>query len=76
MNDNDLDDRLKLVGARIRELRKQAGYTSYENFAQAHELDRKHYWRTEKGTNLSLTTLLKILDIHKISLEEFFKGIN
>jgi hypothetical protein len=30
----------------------------------------------EKGTNFTIRTLLRILDAHKITLEEFFKGID
>jgi hypothetical protein len=29
----------------------------------------------ERGANITLASLLKVLDIHKLSLEEFFIGL-
>ena len=37
------------IGVRIRELRIQAGYTSYENFAFEHDLSARYYWGGKKG---------------------------
>ncbi|WP_103069169.1 helix-turn-helix domain-containing protein [Aquimarina sediminis] len=67
--------RIKLIGERVKELRINSGYTSYETFAVDKGLDRKHYWRLEKGSNFTLSTLIRICDIHNISLKEFFKDI-
>ena len=70
------DKRIGLVSAKIKSLRLQAGYTSAQRFAYDKELDRVQYWRVESGTtNITLKTLLKILDIHNISLGDFFSGI-
>lgn len=63
------------IGARIRELRKQAGFTSYETFAYTHNIEKKQVWRLEKGYNFTMKTLDEILKIHKTSLEEFFRGM-
>jgi len=68
--------KIKRIGDRIKELRIQKGYTSYETFAFEFDLPRVQYGRLEKGAaNFHIASLLRILDIHKISLEEFFKGI-
>ncbi len=64
---------LKIVGEKLKELRIKKGFTSYEEFAWSHDLDRKQYWRMENGANMTLKSLLKILSIHQISFEEFFK---
>lgn len=65
---------LKEIGERIRELRIKAGYSSYESFAIENDLSRMQYWRMENGqSNMTLKTLKKILDIHKITLEEFIR---
>ncbi len=69
------EKRLIKIGERLRELRKQAGYKSYENFAFDNELNRVQYGRMEKGANMTMASLLKVFEIHKISMEEFFKGI-
>ena len=69
------EKRLLKVGDRLRELRKSAGFKSYENFAFEHELNRVQYGRMERGANITLASLLRVLDVHKMSLEEFFKGL-
>lgn len=69
------DVKLLEVGAKLKELRVAKGYTSYETFAFDHELNRVQYWRMEKGQNFTLKSLLKVLEIHNISMEEFFKNL-
>jgi hypothetical protein len=69
------EKRLLKIGERLRALRKQAGYKSYENFAFDHELNRVQYGRMEKGANITIVSLLKVLDVHKLTLEDFFKGL-
>lgn len=68
------DPRIKAIAARLKELRRLKGYTSYETFAFDHDLPRMQYWRMEKGVNFTMESLLKILDAHGIGLEEFFGG--
>jgi hypothetical protein len=60
---------------KIKSLRIGAGYKSYEVFALDNDLDRKQYWRAENGANLTLKSLIKILNIHKISISEFYREI-
>lgn len=67
--------RIEAIAKRIKELRVKSGYTSYETFATDHDMPRKNYWRIESGHNFTIDTLLRITDIHGITLEEFFKGI-
>lgn len=67
------DDILIKIGARLRELRKERGYSSYETFAFDHDLPRMHYWRIEKGkANVTIKTLERILKIHEMSFHDFF----
>ncbi len=70
------DGRIKNIGAHIKTLRIQKGYTSAEIFAYEHDLNRISYWRMERGCNITMNSLLRILDIHKITLSEFFKDID
>jgi hypothetical protein len=67
--------RISQVAAKIKSLRIEKGYTSYEVFAWENDLPRMQYWRMEKGTNFSFTSLLKILDVHRITLKDFFDDI-
>lgn len=71
-NEN-IDPRIRQVAERIKQLRLTAGYTSHESFAWDKGINRVQYWRIEKGSNITLQTLLKICDIHGITLGEFFK---
>lgn len=64
---------LKAIGNRLKQIRIQKGYPSYEAFALDHDLGRMQYWRLEKGeANLTMKTLLKVLAIHEMTLQEFF----
>lgn len=71
----DTDPRILKIANKIKELRIKKGYTSHELFAWDNNLNRVQYWRIEKGSNITLKTLLMVLDIHKISLADFFKDI-
>ncbi len=71
-NNKEIDKRIIQIASKLTLLRKMNGYTSYEIFALDNEIDRKQYWRMENGINFTINSLLKILDIHKITLEGFF----
>ena len=72
-NTKEYDLIISKIGLKLKKLRIEKGFTSYENFAYQNDIPRIQYWRMEKGTNFTIKNLLKILEIHKISLEEFFK---
>ncbi|MEI8272510.1 MAG: hypothetical protein WCG08_07795 [Paludibacter sp.] len=72
----ELDKKIGIIANKIKDLRIQKGYSSHESFAWDNNLNRVQYWRIEKGKNITLKTLLNVLDIHKISLSEFFKDID
>lgn len=64
---------LVAVGERLAELRVKKGYTTIKEFVQDYDLPEIQYWRIEKGkANITLKSLTKILDIHKLSLTDFF----
>lgn len=63
---------LEKLGSRLRELRKARGYTNYEQFAFDHGLPRAQYGRYEKGQDLRLSSLVKVLNAMDVSLTEFF----
>ena len=66
------DPRLKQIAQKLKQLRLDKGYSSYESFAFDHDLPRVGYGRHEKGSNLTVTSLLRLLDIHQVSLADFF----
>ena len=67
--------RVKQIGEKLKKLRIKAKYVSAEIFAYDHELNRVQYWRMEKGANFTMNSLIAVLDIHKITLEDFFDGL-
>ena len=69
---NSYDKTSKEIGKKLKAIRIAKGYTSYENFALENDIDRKQYWRIENGQNLTLKSLIKILDIYGLSLKKFF----
>lgn len=68
-----LDHRITQIAEKLREMRRYAGYKSLEKFAFDHDIPRIQYWRMENGTNFTMTTFLKVLDAHEISLLDFFQ---
>lgn len=77
MKGESFDTLLKVIGYRLTELRKRKGYSSHENFAWDHDLPRAQYWRLEKGkANFTIKTLIKVLAIHNLTIEEFFRVHN
>jgi hypothetical protein len=75
-NDQHFNDIIKQVGNRIKELRILSGYKSYEVFAWENELSRIQYWKMEQGTNCTLKSLNKILQIHTITFQDFFNSLD
>lgn len=71
-----LDDQQKTykkIGNRLKEIRKQKGYTAALDFAYEHDLPPAQYARYEAGSNMKVGSLLKVLDALDISPAEFFK---
>ncbi len=67
-----INQQLENLGKRLRDLRREKGYTNYEQFAFDHELPRAQYGRYEKGQDIRFSSLLKVLKAMNISLKEFF----
>jgi len=67
---------LERIGSRLTDLRKEKGYSSHEDFAYDYDLPRVQYWRIEKGkANLTIRSLYRIVSIHKLTIEEFFRQL-
>ena len=61
------------IGERLKKLRVEKGYSNQESFAYVSDTPRAQYGRYEKGTNLTILSLFKILKHHNITFEEFFQ---
>lgn len=67
---------LAAIGEKLKQLRKAGGYRSFESFAFDNNISSRYYWGAEKGRNLSLKYLLKILRIHNVTLRDFFSDLD
>lgn len=70
------DSRLAEIGNRVRALRKANTDLSAEDFANEKGFDRVQYSRNENGANITMKTLLKVVDAHNITLKEFFSDLD
>ena len=69
----DKESIIKKIGERMKEIRKAKGHGNYETFAYENNIPRAQYGRYERGSDLKVSNLLKVLDGLDVSLEEFFK---
>ena len=63
---------IKRIGARLKELRLEKGHSSYEVFAFENEIDRSQYGKYERGADMRISSLVKVLRALDVSIEEFF----
>jgi DNA-binding Xre family transcriptional regulator len=63
------------IAKRIKELRVKKGYSSYEVFAYENGISRSQFGKYEKGENMRIESLLKVIKALGVTPEEFFKGI-
>jgi transcriptional regulator with XRE-family HTH domain len=70
-----LEDDVKKLAARIKELRIEKGYTSYEYFAYDNNISPSQFGRYERGTDIRYRSLLKVIRALGVTPVEFFKGI-
>lgn len=61
------------LGDTLAELRVKKGYETLKEFTLRYDLPQIQYWRIEKGkANITLKTLVKVLAIHNLTLNDFF----
>jgi transcriptional regulator with XRE-family HTH domain len=71
------EEQLSRLGQRIKALRIEKGYSSYEYFAYEHGFSRAQYGRYEQGQDLRFSTLVRIVNAFGITFQDFFKeGFN
>jgi hypothetical protein len=68
------DPRTKKVGTRLRKLRIEKGYGSYDALAYEIDIHRTQVGKYEAGNDMLLSSFFKMLDGLKITPEEFFKN--
>ncbi|MCT4327748.1 helix-turn-helix domain-containing protein [Chryseobacterium indologenes] len=66
------DEILQKLGKRIKQIRIDKGYSSYEYFAYEHNISRAQYGRYEKGEDLRFSSLAKVIHAFGMTMDEFF----
>lgn len=65
------------LGARIKQLRIEAGFTNADDFAFEHSFTPSAYRGLERGGNIEYNTLIRILNSHGLTYIDFFsKGFD
>lgn len=72
MEKDELERFNKQVGERIKSLRIQKGYDNYEKFAYKYDLPRAQFGRYERGQDMQVSSLYKVVNALGITMEEFF----
>jgi transcriptional regulator with XRE-family HTH domain len=68
-----LEVTLEEIGTGLSILRMSKGFDTVSNFAIAFDLPPNQYWKIENGkANITIKTLLRLLEIHNVTVEEFF----
>lgn len=65
-------EQLKEIGQRLKAIRMAKGYANYETFAYENGIPRAQYGRYERGQDMKLSSLMKVLKGFDMTLEEFF----
>lgn len=65
----------KKIGKRLKDVRKEAGYSAILDFAYEIDMQPSQYGRYEIGADMQISTLLRILKAHGMTIQEFFAGI-
>ena len=73
---NEFDEISIQFGNAIRKRRIEAGYKSYEQFAEDNNISRIQYWKMENGNNFTLKSLLRVLDGLNVDFNDFIKSPN
>lgn len=65
---------LKKIGAKLKRLRKAAGYKNSDDFAYDHNINRSQYGKYEAGAqDMQISSLVKTVNLFGLTLEKFFE---
>ena len=69
----DVDEVLKKMGAKMKKLRKDLGYENSDDFAYDSGINRSQYGKYEAGSqDMRVSSLIKAINGLGITIEEFF----
>lgn len=69
----ELPKEVRKIGLRLRQVRKELGFSNSDDFAYKYELNRSQYGKYEAGSeDLRISSLINILNKIDMSLNDFF----
>jgi|LakMenEpi03Aug12_release.lakeMendotaPanAssembly.Ray.scaffolds.fasta_scaffold1139585_1 transcriptional regulator with XRE-family HTH domain len=68
----DIEAQIMNLGKRLRNLRKDKGFTNYEFFAYENRIGRSQYGKYEQGVDMQFSSILRLMEIHGLTVKEFF----
>jgi len=66
----DVNDQLVRLGVKLKKLRLEKGFTNMDHFAYEYRFGRSQYAAYETGKDIRLTTLIRLANIHGLTLAE------
>jgi hypothetical protein len=66
---------LKAIGERLKQLRKDRGFSNADFFAYENGIAAAQYARYERGEDMRVSTLIRLAKAYDVSLSEFFKDM-
>lgn len=61
------------MGVKLKMLRQKKGFMNCDDFAKKYDLPKAYYRNMEEArVNFTITSLLRVLEIHKMNVEDFF----
>lgn len=72
---DEYQEQFKKIGNRLKQLRLKAGYSAADKFAYDHDIHPAQYTRYERGVDMRVSSLINVLTAHKMTLQDFFKGL-
>jgi hypothetical protein len=73
---DDPQKECKRIGKRLKQLRIAAGYSAALDFAYENDIHPAQYARYEAGTDMKVSSLVRVLSFHNLTLQEFFAGMD
>lgn len=66
---------MRAMGEALRNQRQKGGYTSLETFANDIGMDSALYGRYERGENIKIISLARLLSHHNVEVQEYFNQV-
>lgn len=67
---------MQAMGEVLRMLRHKSGYKSLETFANVIGMDSALYWRYERGENMKIISLFRLLSHHNLGVKQYFMQVD